>query len=97
MENLRINEAVELARFRAAENGDSFVLTFTSLARNLWPDNSTPVACVKMDALKGGKRSTVALTSIPVICDVCGVDANFLFDQPSQFDDEYQKMTLNIK
>lgn len=53
-------------------------LTKTELAKAIWGDN--PKASDYMSLLIHGKKKFVKLDWIATICEVCGVDANFLIE-----------------
>ena len=90
MEKLRINDAIKFCNSKAIKADQ--ILTKTALAMELYPKSQKAVAQVNLSGLINGARSTVSLDAIPKICDVCQVDANFLFGMPSVYDKEFEKI-----
>jgi len=72
---LRIKEAIQKHNSRR-----NMRLTQNELARLLWPYSKPGTQKVNMSNLVTGRVSTIKLEMIPIICDTCGVDANFLFN-----------------
>jgi len=50
-----------------------------------------------MQSLTCGRMSRVEVRRIAKICEVLGIDANFLFDQPSIHDKDYINLIKQIK
>ena len=73
MGNLRITDAI----IQANKQGNNLLMR--DIAEVLWPESSTAVRQVNMSRLVTGKLKYIKIDWIRIICDMTGVDANFLF------------------
>lgn len=68
---------IEQAIAFAKDNGRE--VTKRAIAFRLWPNTSEVNAIINMSKLCTGKAKRIAPEWVPIICEMCGVDANFLF------------------
>lgn len=73
MKKLRIKEAIA----RASLHG--ITITQTAIAARLWPDRPKITQQVNMGNLISGRRASVMVEWVPIICEMCGCSADFLF------------------
>lgn len=78
MEALRIREALADYYLRTGK-----IMRQQKLAEHLWPNSSKEVRHVNMSRLIHGKTRQMETTVVEIICDVTGVDANFLYGIPT--------------
>lgn len=71
---IRINEAILHAR----RNG--IAVTKKMLAARMWPDTDAHTAAVNMSKLCSGKTLRVRYDWVHIICEMCNVSPNFLFN-----------------
>ena len=71
----KLNEAIAYAK----EKGLVGKKELTSLAEVLWPDSNRHAAYMNFLNLKSGRSKKVDIESIPTICRILGVSADFLF------------------
>ena len=65
---IKINEAM------AGKN-----ITRMDIARKMWPDSKESTQRVSIGKIVNGITKTYTLEQIKIICELTGVDANFLF------------------
>lgn len=68
---------IESALARAKELGRN--VTKKQLSAALWPERNEATQQVNMSKLCNGKTATIKPDWVVTICNVTGVDANFLF------------------
>ncbi len=91
---LKINEAIALGnillKIECENTGKKFVkLTQSNLGRIVYGGRGQyPI--VRMSGLCKG-TAFIRPEWVGIICEYTGIDANFLFDQPSEFDILYDK------
>lgn len=72
MARLKIDEAIA----RAMLNGKK--MKKIEIAARLWPDSSNPTRRQNMANLCTGKTKQITTEMVAIICEMTGVDANFL-------------------
>lgn len=68
---------IEQAIAQAKDNGRE--VTKKAIALRLWPETNEICAVINMSKLCTGKVKRIAPEWVPIICEMCGCDANFLF------------------
>lgn len=68
---------LEQAIARAKDNG--LPVTKKEIAKRLWPKTNEQCAIINMSKLCTGKTYKITPEWVSIICEMCGVDANFLF------------------
>lgn len=68
---------IEQAMARAKEQGRKVMKK--DLAALLWPDASVTAQQVNMTSLCSGKTARISPDWVPIICNICGCSADFLF------------------
>lgn len=98
---IRIKEAVDLynARMlkknRAAKRPDHYnQMNVQRVGMELYPEQNYKVANVSMNRLTTGKAASLKFEKIKVLCEVLGIDANFLFGMESKHDRDYKKLVI---
>ena len=91
---MRIKEAIKLYNYRN-KGGDR--MTQLRLGGELMNVAGLGTIRVTMYNLCSGAREYVPIRYITKICDVLGVDPNFLFGYPSKHDKEFNQMLTNKK
>jgi len=61
----------------------------------LYPNSAYESISVSMSRLSTGKVKKISIDWIALFTKELGVDANFIFGQPSNFDGEYQRLCKN--
>ncbi len=78
MANIRINEAIAKATL------DGKKIKKMDIAARLWPDSVLLTRRANMTNLCTGKTQKITTEMVEIICEMTGVDANFLFDIKNQ-------------
>lgn len=94
---MRISEAIRLHNERqrarniisGREETTGFLKKF-HLGETIWPKQKNPKP--RMSNLVSGKTKTIKVYWVYIICKLTGVDANFLFRQRSEHDEDYEKL-----
>jgi len=102
---LKIPEAIKLHNARKSEenkrNGvhiEEGHITELHLAELMYPNSSYESYSVSYGKIRKGKMKTFQPEWISIICEVCGVDANFLFGiGDSHYNEEYYINFTNKK
>lgn len=95
-QNLYVDKCLTLYQAREKEKGHGKeLLNRQRLGRILYPNTNKDSSDASMWAMcsRGMKRLPMPLVGI--ITNALGVDANFLFGQPSAFDQEYERLCGN--
>lgn len=92
MSILRIEDAINLQNYRESQKDSKTPLhrrkiTKANLSRYLWPGAKN--SKVNMSYYLSGKSTNFDSRFVGIICDKCGVDANFLFGQESVHDGDF--------
>ncbi len=91
---MRINSAIKLHNERqrqrnieAGRKENHGFINKSDLAAKIWPNQYNPRS--RMSDLISGKAKMFKSDWVDIICELTGVDANFLFGQDSKHDDDY--------
>jgi hypothetical protein len=87
---LHFKKALKLVNARRKEIGEK-KLTQQKLGEILLPDKSYKAINYFWFYTNSGQRDTFEINLINFACEVLEVDANFLFGQPSVYDEEFCK------
>jgi len=68
---------IEQAIARAKDHGHE--VTKRAIAYRLWPKTAEACAVINMSKLCTGKLQRIDPDWVPIICEMCHCDANFLF------------------
>ncbi len=90
---MRIAQAIKLHNERQRSKNivsgrnetDGFIKKYT-IGEAIWPKQKNPRP--RMSNLASGKTKIFKVIWVSIICKLTGVDANFLFGQPSEHDDD---------
>lgn len=96
---MRVKEAIELHNERqraknivsGREETYGFIIKY-KMGRHLWPKQKGKSPGVKMSQLISGKFKIFKVLWVYIICKLTGVDANFLFRQKSEHDNDFNKL-----
>ncbi len=91
---MRISQAIKLhnerQRIKNIESGRKENFGFvkkSDLAAKIWTNQNNPRS--RMSDLISGKAKMFKAVWVDIICKLTGVDANFLFGQDSEHDDDF--------
>ena len=94
----RLDKALALheARTRANNRKEGIpahegVLNQQKLGKILYPESNYNSIAFNMSRMMKADPRTVKVEMVKLICETLGVDENFLFNTPSEFDKEYEK------
>ena len=76
MSRLKIKEALNAYKDRTGKR-----MTQQQLGKLLFPDSSNESASITITRLATGKTKTVSIDVVNKICEITGVDPNFLFNK----------------
>lgn len=99
MKHLRIKEAVAFHNARRRllnksvdEPENKGFINLTYIAVKIWNGMGRDTARSNMSWLISGKKVSVRPYWILILCALCEVDPNFLFGEPSKYDEQFNQL-----
>jgi len=92
---IQLEKAKLLFDFRQKKKRQKKIVTWKELGQLLYPGSNSETQRVMISNLKSGKTNRLMPVQILKICDLFGVDANFLFGLPSRHDKTFNKIEKN--